>query len=412
MKVRGKGARVAGVVLGAAVGTSAPVGAPALVGQAQARPFVSPGLVVAKHGGTAGSRTGIGAEVTAFDIDDVPVHGGFLQFEFFSDGSMRLGLGYQLFAPFVGVELGPSLHFEPETGFDAGFQIAPWLGIGYVNVAGRLIPRGQGFDYGGALTLKLPVDVDRGEVFNPLSAVIVDGRPVRDADGGCVRPGVAVVGRRRVPDAARRLPVGVRRSLGRAWLDAARDEHGSIAAFERLAAHLAARGAPPALVARARRSAADEDRHARRCFAIAGALLGLRLRPVSPVVPQSPAPSLTRLAVESLEDGEWNEGAAARLAALGAEAARFGPVRDTLGVIARDEAGHAQLAQAVRAWAESAAEPAERRQIRHALDAAHARRRPISPRYRAPRGAEAAWARWGRPVPAQVAAVERQMATR
>lgn len=59
---------------------------------------------------------------------------------------------------------------------------------------------------------------------------------------------------------------------------------------------------------------------------------------------------LARLAVEAIRDGVLNEGYAAWLAATQAERATDSRVRDTLLVIARDEAEHAEVSAAVLAW--------------------------------------------------------------
>jgi hypothetical protein len=149
-----------------------------------------------------------------------------------------------------------------------------------------------------------------------------------------------------------RLGAWRRARLGHHWLTAARAEHASVPAFQQLGARLAAIGAPDALVARCEAAAADEVRHARRCFAIArtyggidwtaGALPPVSTEAVDPVAP--PTTLLTTLAVESLVDGCAGEGSAADLARAGAERAADPVIRSALATIADDEAVHAELA--------------------------------------------------------------------
>jgi hypothetical protein len=89
------------------------------------------------------------------------------------------------------------------------------------------------------------------------------------------------------------------------WIDAARAEHASIAAFGNLSLQLMAVGAPAALIEATHLAALDEIRHARDAFAIASRLAG---RPIEP----GPFPaaaelradlSIARLAAETLVDG-------------------------------------------------------------------------------------------------------------
>jgi hypothetical protein len=145
-----------------------------------------------------------------------------------------------------------------------------------------------------------------------------------------------------------------RRALAEAWLLSARMEHASIAAFSQLSLHLAALGAPADLVELTHLAALDEIRHARRCFAIARGFGGeawtagpiVELRGGEP----EPAIDLVRLAIGSLVDGCVAEGIAADVVGHAAQGAVDPVVRDTLAMIAEDEAGHAEVAWAVLAW--------------------------------------------------------------
>ncbi|MGE0398394.1 MAG: hypothetical protein AB7T06_16940 [Kofleriaceae bacterium] len=132
---------------------------------------------------------------------------------------------------------------------------------------------------------------------------------------------------------------------------AAQLEYSSVWTFLRLAAELAAVGAPTTLVARALDAADDEVRHAELCARAAG---GLALAPLSMLAAQ---PRFTRrstralatIANEAWREGCLNEGIAAEEARLAAADAQR-PARSMLEAIARDEAGHADLAWDVLAW--------------------------------------------------------------
>jgi hypothetical protein len=142
-----------------------------------------------------------------------------------------------------------------------------------------------------------------------------------------------------------------RERLARAWLGDALLEHASIASFVRLACELAALGAPAGLCRRALDAAAEEERHARLCFALASGYAGVELAPsrLPPIAPR--VASLRIIANESLVDGCVGEYAAARGADEARSSARDGAVGAVLDVIARDEARHAQLARDVVAFA-------------------------------------------------------------
>ncbi|HUQ07774.1 MAG TPA: ferritin-like domain-containing protein, partial [Kofleriaceae bacterium] len=150
------------------------------------------------------------------------------------------------------------------------------------------------------------------------------------------------------------LTAAERRTLADAWLLSARMEHASIPAFAQLSLHLAALGAPSDLVERTHTAALDELRHARRCFAMANAYAGTSYT-AGPIVELATPDRTTpidhvRLAVGSLVDGCLAEGIASDVAALGAGRAEDPVVRDTLAMIAADEAQHAELAWSVLAW--------------------------------------------------------------
>jgi hypothetical protein len=149
-----------------------------------------------------------------------------------------------------------------------------------------------------------------------------------------------------------------RAALAALWTDAARGELASVPAFADLALVLSALGAPLDLVGRCAQAAVEEVDHTRRAFAIASAysgapveggpvpgLLGRRVGQAS-----TPRAALTRLAVEALRDGCLHEGHMAGAARLAADLATDRGVRESLDVVARDEAGHAVLSHDLLAW--------------------------------------------------------------
>lgn len=148
------------------------------------------------------------------------------------------------------------------------------------------------------------------------------------------------------------MTADARARLADAWLDGARMEHASIAAFSMLSLRLLALGAPPDLIARTHAAALDEIEHARLAFDLASAYAGAPLGP-APFTEVSRAPAscdLATLAVETLIDGCWNETVASLEAELAAERAQDPVVAAVLAKIADDEARHAELAFAILRW--------------------------------------------------------------
>lgn len=148
------------------------------------------------------------------------------------------------------------------------------------------------------------------------------------------------------------LPRALRDRLSAAWLEAAREEHASIASFANLSLRLLALGAPPELVADAHAAALDEIRHARLAFELASAYAGAPLAPVrfDDAARMSAAGDLASLAIETLLDGCLNETVAAVAAADAADAAADPAIAGALREIAADEARHAELAWRIVAW--------------------------------------------------------------
>lgn len=182
------------------------------------------------------------------------------------------------------------------------------------------------------------------------------GRPFLDADGAPVKAEAAsgpgwdggphrprVVG----------LSPGERAEIGRYWLENARAEHSSVAGFHRFALDLLTHGAPPELIARAQRAAAQELVHALDCFTLASAYLGHPVGP-APLGLGTHAPiaaSLAQLAAWTLRDGAIGETLAAHLAGRAMAGTSDPAVRAVLANIVRDETEHAELAWAALQWA-------------------------------------------------------------
>ncbi len=137
-------------------------------------------------------------------------------------------------------------------------------------------------------------------------------------------------------------------------LRAAREEAAAVVAFERLAGELASHGAPAELVATARRSAADERRHAqlfRREASRLACAIGVEVGPVDANAPSTFAErSLFAMLSENATEGCANETFAALVATHQAEHARDTRLRRLFASIARDEREHAILAYRIHAW--------------------------------------------------------------
>ena len=150
------------------------------------------------------------------------------------------------------------------------------------------------------------------------------------------------------------LPRDVRTLLADHWRQAGEMEHASVIAFGDLSRRLRRVRAAHSLVERAERAAAQEQEHSRRCFELASRYAGRQIvagRLHLPLRrPRVRANEINTLAVEALRDGVVNEGYAAWLAGAQLDRARDTEVRNTLTVIAADEAEHAELSRDVLEW--------------------------------------------------------------
>lgn len=158
------------------------------------------------------------------------------------------------------------------------------------------------------------------------------------------------------------------RDLGAYLTRMASLEAAAVVAFERLADELAAFGAPPSLVARARASAEDETRHAREVSALAEAFGGVAAPPVGDV--SLPRRALFEVALENAREGCVRETYGALVATHQARTATDSRARDVLTRIANDETGHAALSWDVAAWLDTRLDEGERASVRAARDEA------------------------------------------
>jgi hypothetical protein len=164
------------------------------------------------------------------------------------------------------------------------------------------------------------------------------------------------------------LDARTRERLAAAWLEDARMEHASIAAFARATLELMALGAPPALLADVQRASLDEVRHAGRCFALAARYSGAQREP-GPLPALAPRPANhAQLAADTFIEGCVGETIAALMASRQARGCADDAVRETLVMIADDEARHAALAWRTIEWALAQDGPAVAEALRRAAD--------------------------------------------
>lgn len=281
------------------------------------------------HGGEANNESGYGA---------------FLQAQAYTEEvrgqtrvSGRYALGFQT-GNLVGLEAGWAYRAPgPTTHWSSGPHLAIFGSLGFLGTSIRLgVPiangSGPGVDPGVevafCLTVKFPI-VHHLSFFNFGS----QGRRLR-SEGRVLAP--------------RTSPT--RDPRARRWATDGAAELASVPAFLRLRNELRALGAPSSLVARAGRAAVEELGHARACFALASRFAGEPVAPLDCPLPAPRRPSFATLAVEALVDGVIGEGSAARRAAFEARSTDDPLVAAISTRIAREEAGHAALADDVLAW--------------------------------------------------------------
>jgi bacterioferritin (cytochrome b1) len=138
-------------------------------------------------------------------------------------------------------------------------------------------------------------------------------------------------------------------------------EAASVPAFLRLAGELTGHGAPPALVAAARRAAGDEIRHAARIGRLARALGGQPR--FAAVAAAGREQTLVELACDNAAEGCVREAIGAAVALYQARAAAVPAVRRLFAGVGADEVRHAELALAIDRWARGVLGAGERRAI-------------------------------------------------
>lgn len=185
-------------------------------------------------------------------------------------------------------------------------------------------------------------DPDDGMFHAPCS------RPLHVGEESRIAPPVVCGGWTKGPEIEAPLVAGLdddtRRALGEAWLHDALEEHAAVAAFADVVMALLSMGAPAELLGRVQQASLQEVEHARLCFSLASAYLGVELGPgplaVGPLVPLDPR----ALALASWRDGCLGEGIGAAIARAARRRAHDPAVCAALTVISRDEGAHAELA--------------------------------------------------------------------
>lgn len=197
------------------------------------------------------------------------------------------------------------------------------------------------------------------------------GRPLRipgqtSARSAALTFGRAIRTRRALSDRA------TRRHLFAHWAKEASAEGASIPAFLMLARDLRRASAPTNLVQAALQAAREEAVHTRMCAARAAEHAAVEVSAEIPMVfdgaDENPQSLLERLVLEAFWDGCLEEGAAAALARRNAQQAGDAETRLALQTIARDEQGHAELAERVMAFGLSVDKTAMRRALRESFE--------------------------------------------
>jgi len=137
------------------------------------------------------------------------------------------------------------------------------------------------------------------------------------------------------------------------WLNCARYEHASVAAFARVGLQLMSLGAPAELLRATQEAIADEVRHAQLCFGLAAAYgaPATQAGPLSIAGCIATGMDLEATLREAIVAGALGEGAAALEALDGARTCDDPVVRAVLLRIAEDEQRHALLAYQTVQWA-------------------------------------------------------------
>ncbi len=157
------------------------------------------------------------------------------------------------------------------------------------------------------------------------------------------------------------------RAAGSYFAEIAHLEAASVTAFRVMRDELRANGAPKKLVRAAARAARDEIRHTRATGALARRFGATpRVPSIEPTQPRS----LEAIALENAVEGCVRETYGALLATRQAQQATDPVVRAAMRRIARDETRHASLSWQVGRWLENRLDPAAKRNVARAKQAA------------------------------------------
>ncbi|HET9955211.1 MAG TPA: ferritin-like domain-containing protein [Polyangiaceae bacterium] len=237
---------------------------------------------------------------------------------------------------YVGLRGGPQLPLSVERHEVVALSLE---GIANIYTGGAFAGKPN---FGGVLSLSW-------EYFGSFN--IPSGRPLRSEEGTPARAKLRAGNswRARTSHAAEQaleLTDAERRELGATWLEDARMEHASIAAFAQLTLELLELGAPARLIEATQRAALDETRHARICFEQAAAHLNMQIEPASLTLPtrDDHRTSYEAVAVSSALEGCIGERLAAALLRHRARHASSPELARALSGIQRDEERHARLA--------------------------------------------------------------------
>lgn len=162
---------------------------------------------------------------------------------------------------------------------------------------------------------------------------------------------------------AQTLTSAQRHQIAESWLNAALDEHASIAAFSRFSLHLMALGAPPTLVRDAHQAALDELNHAELCFSVYEAYAEQPAAPSPLTIPDNILGPMTPESIvgAAVAEGCVGETIAAHEASQLAHLSEPMPIKEVLTQIAQDEQAHAELAWRFVGWALKAFGPSVRK---------------------------------------------------
>lgn len=162
-------------------------------------------------------------------------------------------------------------------------------------------------------------------------------------------------------------------AIAHEWLRDALAEHASVAAFSAFNLSLLALGAPAELVRASAAATLDEVAHARACFELASDYAGRALGPgVLDIGGLQIAADLATAVERAFLDGCIGETAASLVARASLDACESPRVRAVLGLIADDEARHAELAWQFIAWALRSGGAPIARVLQRALERAEA----------------------------------------